>query len=66
MSEEFQQQVVQRLTAIETHLEGLVGNGQPGRMDKLERKVSLHEKVLWTCWGGALVVGYVIRGLFGQ
>lgn len=34
--EEFEQHVIDALARLETNMHDLVGNGQPGRIDKLE------------------------------
>jgi hypothetical protein len=43
--EHFKKECLQRLTAIETHLKDLTGNGQPGKIVKLEDRVSLLEAI---------------------
>lgn len=40
MNDNFEQHVIDALARLETNMESLVGNGQPGRVSKLETKVS--------------------------
>ena len=49
-----------RFTELETHIYSLLGNGQPGRVGKLETAVADLKKTINT-WGGAIaVIGSVI------
>lgn len=41
---EFQREVLDKLVRLETKMDSLVGNGQPGRMKVLEDKVAVLEK----------------------
>lgn len=41
---EFQREVLDKLVRLETKMDSLVGNGQPGRMKLVEDKVSILEK----------------------
>ena len=41
---EFQREVLDKLVRLETKMDGLVGNGQPGRMKIVEDKVAVLEK----------------------
>lgn len=41
---EFQREVLDKLVRLETKMDSLVGNGQPGRMKSVEDKVSVLEK----------------------
>ena len=41
---EFQREVLDKLVRLETKMDNLVGNGQPGRVKLVEDKVSLLEK----------------------
>jgi len=41
---EFQREVLDKLVRLETKMDSLVGNGQPGRMKLVEDKVALLEK----------------------
>lgn len=42
---DFRIYVVRELTAINTHLEDLCGNGQPGRIAKIEATIEEHQKL---------------------
>jgi len=41
---EFQQDVLNKLVRLETKMEALMGNGQPGRMKTVEDKVAVLER----------------------
>ena len=41
---EFQREVLDKLVRLETKMDALVGNGQPGRMKVIEDKVSVLER----------------------
>ena len=41
---EFQREVLDKLVRLETKMDSLVGNGQPGRMKSVEDKVATLEK----------------------
>jgi hypothetical protein len=41
---EFQREVLDKLVRLETKMDALIGNGQPGRVRVLEDKVSVLEK----------------------
>lgn len=41
---EFQREVLDKLIRLETKMDGLVGNGQPGRMKLVEDKVATLER----------------------
>jgi hypothetical protein len=41
---EFQREVLDKLVRLETKMDSLIGNGQPGRMKVVEDKVCLLEK----------------------
>jgi hypothetical protein len=41
---EFQQEVLNKLVRLETKMEALMGNGQPGRMKTAEDKVAVLER----------------------
>jgi hypothetical protein len=41
---EFQREVLDKLVRLETKMDNLVGNGQPGRMKLVEDKVGVLEK----------------------
>jgi hypothetical protein len=41
---EFQREVLDKLVRLETKMEALVGNGQPGRVKTLEDKIAVLER----------------------
>ena len=53
------------LSRLETQMEALLGNGQPGRMQRVERKAQITERFAWVLTGGlillALAVGWTIQ-----
>lgn len=53
-TDEFQIHVVETLARLDTHMESLVGNGQPGRVTKLETAVDSLRKWRWTISGAVL------------
>ncbi len=53
-------QTVQRLTAVEVQLKGVVGNGKPGRMDLLELRTRDLEKTKWHVVGVVAGVSSVV------
>lgn len=72
-NEEFQAHVIETLASLKTHMEGLVGNGQPGRINLIEEKVTVLGKDIsrakgWAAGIGsaALVVWALVKFLFHQ
>jgi hypothetical protein len=63
-AEEFQLHVVDKLASLHTKMESLVGNGQPGRIGKLEAAVEELKKARWTIGGLVLGVSTVASFLF--
>lgn len=68
ISTDFQQRVVDSLARLETHMENLVGNGQPGRVTNLETEVKDLNKAKWYLSGSVVgvstLLGTVIHFLF--
>lgn len=60
MSEE----VIERLTRIETLLETLTGNGQPGRIQLVEADVKELRETRWR-WGGIMIGASTVLSLVG-
>ncbi|MCU1301733.1 MAG: hypothetical protein JWQ87_2017 [Candidatus Sulfotelmatobacter sp.] len=58
--ESFKLFVVEKITALDTNMDGLVGNGQPGRVKILEDKVEQHGRYIY----GAIIGLVVLEGLF--
>ena len=52
---DFQLHVIDALARLETNLKALTGNGQPGRVGKLETDVEALKKARWTV--GGIIVG---------
>ena len=53
------------LTRLEEQMDSLLGNGQPGRIQRVERRAQTAERFAWVLTGGlvllALVVGWGIQ-----
>lgn len=64
-SQDFRLLVVQKLTLLETMMVDLAGNGQPGRIQRLEDKVRSHDRLIWLVTGAGAVVGWLLRQVFG-
>lgn len=62
--EEFQTKVVESLARLETNMENLVGNGQPGRVTKLEEEVKDLSKWRWIIGGVIIAISALIHFLF--
>jgi hypothetical protein len=43
---DFEKTVLADLATLKSEMRVLMGNGQPGRMDKLEKRVDAHERVV--------------------
>ena len=43
---EFESHVLSDLAELKTHMRCIVGNGNPGRLQRLERRVEHHEAIL--------------------
>jgi hypothetical protein len=54
--ESWKQDAGERVATLEAKVTDLHGNGQPGRMTKAEKKLSLHDKIIWTASGVLLTV----------
>lgn len=48
---DFERQVLSDLTELKTQMKTLLGNGQPGRMQQLEDRVSRHERLVQRAGG---------------
>ena len=57
---------ITRLTRIETLLITLIGNGQPGRIQKLEDKIKRHDHFIWLTTGGGVVIGYILERIVSK
>ncbi len=63
-SHDFRLLVVQKLTLLETMMTELAGNGQPGRIQRLEDKVRSHDRLFWLMTGAGAVVGWFLQRFF--
>lgn len=64
-SHDFRLLVVQKLTLLETMMADLAGNGQPGRIHRLEDKVRAHDRLFWLITGAGVVFGWLLQRVFG-
>jgi hypothetical protein len=61
---EFQREVLDKLVRLETKMDSLVGNGQPGRMKVVEDKVATLEKNdLRNTLHNRLINGFISAGI---
>ncbi len=60
-TQDFRLLVVQKLTLLETMMVELAGNGQPGRVQRLEDKVRSHDRLFWLLTGAGAVVGWLLQ-----
>lgn len=63
-NDEFQIHVVETLAELKTDMHNLVGNGQPGRVRVLEKKVEDLGKWRWLITGGIIAVSAIIHFIF--
>ena len=57
---EFEQKVLEDLSELKAHMRWLVGNGKPGRLQELERRVEEHEKFVQRAGGIGAAVGVIL------
>jgi len=57
---DFESQVLAQLSVLKMQMEQLLGNGQPGRLHELERRVDAHERGVQRLKGFATAVGGVL------
>lgn len=57
---DFQTDVLVALERLETNMESLVGNGQPGRISLLEEKQDDHASRLDRLWGALILLGFLL------
>ncbi len=57
---DFQLRVIDSLARLETTMESLAGNGQPGRVGKLEDTVEDLKKARWTIGGAVLGISTAV------
>ena len=60
-SHDFRMMVIQKLAHLETMMEDIAGNGQPGRFHVLEDKVRSHDRLIWILTGAGVVVGWLLE-----
>lgn len=54
---DFQTDVLVALERLETNMESLVGNGQPGKISQIESRQDEHGSRLDRLWGGLILLG---------
>jgi hypothetical protein len=57
---EFEKTVLSDLSILKTEMKLLLGNGQPGRVARLESRVEQHEKVVQRMNGMGALLGVVL------
>lgn len=60
----WQQNTGERMTQLQTQMRDLYGNGQPGRVSKLESKTEKHSRVIWLVMGAWTVINAIIAYCF--
>jgi hypothetical protein len=60
---EFEERVLEDLATLKAQMKSLLGNGQPGRLQQLEERVTQHEGLVQRVAGGGAVVGVLLHGL---
>ena len=63
-NQDFRLLVVQKLTLLEAMMVELAGNGQPGRIERLEEKVRAHDRLIWLMTGAGVVIGWLLQRVF--
>jgi len=53
--------LILRLGELRADMKSIVGNGQPGRLNKLENKVNKHDLYIAGAVGAAVLIGYVLQ-----
>jgi len=64
-SHDFRLLVIQKLTLLEAMMADLAGNGQPGRIQRLEDKARSHDRLFWLLTGAGAVAGWLLQRFFG-
>jgi len=59
--QQFKLHVMECLGELRADMKSIVGNGQPGRLNKLENKVNRHDLYIAGAMGAAVLIGYVLR-----
>lgn len=54
---DFEAQVLADLSVLKTQMKDLVGNGQPGRLARLEGRIDGHERTVQRLKGAAAALG---------
>jgi hypothetical protein len=57
---EFEQKVLADLSELKAHMRWLVGNGNPGVFQELERRVEEHEKFVQRAGGIGAALGVIL------
>lgn len=57
---DFERQTIAMLAVLNMQMNSIIGNGQPGRITKLEDRVSALERFQWKMIGGSSVLGAVV------
>ena len=57
---DFEKQVLADLAALKVQMQSLLGNGQPGRLREVERRVERHEAFVQRAGGLGVLVGTML------
>lgn len=57
---DFERQTIAMLAVLNMQMTSLVGNGQPGRISKLEDRISALERFQWKMIGGSSALGAIV------
>ena len=60
---EFEKTVLADLATLKTQMRNLIGNGQPGRIARIEARVERHEVFVERAGGIALLVGPLLAAV---
>jgi len=59
--QQFMLHVMECLGELHADMKSIVGNGQPGRLNKLENKVNKHDLYIASAVGAAVVLTYCLQ-----
>lgn len=61
---EFKTESAERIAILESQMRDLFGNGQPGRVSKLESKTDKHSRIIWVALGAWTVINALLAYAF--
>jgi hypothetical protein len=60
---EFEARILADLSVLKTQMKEIVGNGQPGRLAQIERRISEHERAVQRIKGFAAAFGGLLTAV---